>query len=92
MAELIFREECYKIVGACLEVTNDKGCGFLESVYQECLEIEFDYQQMPFVPRQMLRLLINFGSYPRLEWKRLVHTGKKSSCRILPANSANERA
>lgn len=33
MTELVYREECYKIVGACFEVYNDKGCGFLESVY-----------------------------------------------------------
>jgi GxxExxY protein len=56
MAEMILREECYKVVGACLEVVNDKGCGFLESVYQECLEIEFDFQKLPHVPRQKLRL------------------------------------
>ena len=24
------------------------GCGFLEAVYQECLEIEFEYQRIPF--------------------------------------------
>ncbi len=53
---LIYRDECYKIVGACFEVYNDKGCGFLESVYQECLEIEHEYQQIPFVPHERLRL------------------------------------
>ena len=37
--ELIYRDECYKIVGALIEVHREKGCGFLESVYQECLEI-----------------------------------------------------
>jgi GxxExxY protein len=56
MADLIYKEECYKIIGACFEVYNDKGCGFLESVYQECLEIEHEYQQIPFVPQQPLRL------------------------------------
>ncbi len=56
MAGLIYGDECYKIVGACFEVYNDKGCGFLEAVYQECLGIEFEFQQMPFLPRQQLRL------------------------------------
>ena len=46
--DLIFKDECYKIIGACFEVYNEKGCGFLESVYQECLEIEHEYQQIPF--------------------------------------------
>ncbi len=54
--DVIYRDECYKIIGACFEVYNEKGCGFLESVYQECLEIEHDYQQIPFVAQQELRL------------------------------------
>lgn len=126
--DLIYREECYKIIGACFEVYNDKGCGFLEPVYQECLEIEHEYQQIPAVPRQtvglsyrgielkqkfvpdficfgkiileikavsqlidehraqvinylnatsfQLGLLVNFASYPKIEWERLVHTTK----------------
>jgi GxxExxY protein len=43
MSDLIFKEEGYAIVGACFEVYKDKGCGFLEAVYQECLQIEFDF-------------------------------------------------
>ena len=35
--ELIYKEESYAVIGVCLEVYNDKGCGFLEVVYQECL-------------------------------------------------------
>ena len=42
--KVIFAEESYKIVGACFEVYNEKGCGFLEPVYQECLEIELEFQ------------------------------------------------
>ena len=38
---MIFSEESYQILGACFEVYKEKGCGFLEAVYQECLEIEF---------------------------------------------------
>jgi GxxExxY protein len=32
------------------------GCGFLEPVYQECLEIEFEYQRIPFQAQQELKL------------------------------------
>lgn len=53
---MIYREECYQIVGACFEVYNAKGCGFLESVYQECLEIEFRHRGIPFVPQPELAL------------------------------------
>ena len=45
---LIYPEESYKIIGACFEVYNEKGCGFLESVYQECLEIELGLQGIPW--------------------------------------------
>lgn len=38
---LLYEEETYRILGACFEVYKDKGCGFLEAVYQECLNIEF---------------------------------------------------
>lgn len=38
--ELLFKDECYQIVGACFEVYKEKGCGFVEPVYQECLELE----------------------------------------------------
>ncbi|MGH7945779.1 MAG: GxxExxY protein [Opitutaceae bacterium] len=36
MKDLVYPAECYKIIGACFEVYKEKGCGFLESVFQEC--------------------------------------------------------
>ena len=54
--ELVFKEESYKIVGACFEVYREKGCGFLEPVYQECLELELRLQAIPFVPQKVLAL------------------------------------
>jgi len=39
--QLLFNEESYKIIGACFEVYHEKGCGFLEPVYQECKEIDY---------------------------------------------------
>ncbi|MDQ5979724.1 MAG: hypothetical protein QG602_2699 [Verrucomicrobiota bacterium] len=47
MKKLINEKETYGILGACFEVYKEKGCGFLEAVYQECLEHEFDLQQLP---------------------------------------------
>ena len=113
-------------MGASFEVYKNKGCEFLEPVYQECLEIEFELQGMLFIPQQSLileykgrhlkhtynsdficygkiiveiksvsqlsdehraqainylhatgfklGLLVNFGHYPKLEWKRIVNT------------------
>lgn len=47
-AELIYKQESYAIIGACFSVYKDKGCGFHEPVYHECVEIEFDFQTIPF--------------------------------------------
>ncbi len=52
--DLLYKDECYKIIGACFEVYNNKGCGFLEPVYQECLQIEFDYQGIPYEAQKEL--------------------------------------
>ena len=54
--ELIYKDERYGIIGACFEVYKDKGNGFLEAVYQECLEIEFGLKRIPYqvhVPLQL---------------------------------------
>jgi len=54
--EIVLKEESYKIVGACFEVYNTMGCGFLEAVYQECLSIEFSSQAIPFKAQVPLEL------------------------------------
>jgi GxxExxY protein len=46
--ELVFKAESYAIMGACFEVYREMGCGFLESVYQECLGLEFRLQDIPY--------------------------------------------
>jgi GxxExxY protein len=53
---LLFESETHAILGACFEVYRDKGCGFLEDVYQECLEIELAERGIPFVHRLPLQL------------------------------------
>ena len=56
MVELIFKDEVYNIVGAAMEVHKVLGPGFLETVYQEALAIEFDLKGIPFIEHQRLRL------------------------------------
>jgi GxxExxY protein len=54
--EIVYKEESYQIVGACFEVYKEMGCGFLEAVYQECLELEFTARGIPFRPQAELGL------------------------------------
>jgi GxxExxY protein len=56
MGELVYKDECYRIMGACFEFYKEKGCGFLEPVYQECMEIELAIQGISFVPKRSLPL------------------------------------
>ena len=53
---MIYGKECYQINGALFEVYKEKGCGFLEDVYQECLEIEFEMQGIQFNAQHPLTL------------------------------------
>jgi len=46
----------YNILGACFHVYKTMGCGFLEAVYQECLEIEFKHRDIPFKAHPKLDL------------------------------------
>ena len=60
--DLLFKEESYRIVGACFEVYKEKGPGFGENVYQECLELEFLLQAIPFRPK--LELCLEYKGKP----------------------------
>jgi len=122
--ELVFKDEVYAIMGAAMEVHRELGSGFLESVYQEAMEMELTLCRIPFKAQKNIKikykgeplkkefiadltcyekiivelkaqdslsgkeepqilnylkatgmklgLIINFGSHPKLEWKRLV--------------------
>jgi len=55
-AEIVLKEESFKIIGACFEIYKQKGAGFLEDVYQECLAIEFGLRGIPFIEKPRLAL------------------------------------
>jgi GxxExxY protein len=54
--ELLFKKESYAIIGAAMEVHRTLGKGFLESVYQESLGVEFKKRQIPFSRDHLLEL------------------------------------
>ena len=54
--EILYKDESYKIVGAAMNVYNALGSGFLESVYQEALAIEFEHEGVPFEAEKEVRI------------------------------------
>ena len=56
MPEFIHGEETHALLGACFAVYKDKGCGFLEAVFQECRELELSDRNIPFKIQPPLRL------------------------------------
>ena len=54
---LLYEQETYRIIGAAMQVHGELGSGFLEAVYQEALQYEFEIQNIPAkkeVPLQIL--------------------------------------
>ncbi len=56
MSQLLFEEETFAIRGAVFEVYREMGSGFLEQVYQECLERELVSRGIPFASQPELKL------------------------------------
>lgn len=53
---MLFKQESHEIQGAIFDVYKEMGCGFLEAVYQECLEKELAQRGIPFEPLVELQL------------------------------------
>jgi len=55
-SKIIYKEESYAIVGACMKVHRALGPGFLEAVYEEVVEKEFIVQKIPYKRQVKLEL------------------------------------
>ena len=54
--ELIYKDQVYHIVGAAMNVSGELGCGFLQAVYQEAMEMEFADCNVPFEPQKRINI------------------------------------
>jgi GxxExxY protein len=54
--KILFKEESYKIIGACMKVHRELGSGFLEAVYDEALKKEFMKSEIPFKSQVKLKV------------------------------------
>jgi GxxExxY protein len=56
MAEILYKEESYTIIGSCIKVHTELGPGFTEPVYQEALEKQFITDSVPFQREKLLNI------------------------------------
>lgn len=52
----IYSDITHKIIEAAIDVHNTLGHGFLESVYQEALALEFKNRNLTFLPQVMINI------------------------------------
>ena len=54
MAELLYKDEAYAVVGAAMDVYYTMGIGFLEPVYHAAMIVELGRRQIPFESQKKL--------------------------------------
>ena len=52
--ELLYSDETCKLIGLCMKVHRELGCGFLEPVYQEAFEMLLKAEGVPYQRERLL--------------------------------------
>ncbi len=84
--KVIYREESYKIIGACIAVHKELGMGFLEVIYKDALEIEFQRLGIPYVREQLFEVFYKGIKLNRtfkadfVVYDKIVLEAKSASC------------
>lgn len=55
--ELLFKEECYRIIGLCMKIHSMLGQGFKEIIYKEALEVELKRENIPYEREKSFKVL-----------------------------------
>ena len=96
MAKLLFEKESYAIRGAIFEVHGEMGCGFLETVYQECMEKELTKRGIPFEAQKDLLLMYKGQPLKQIYNADLICYGEiiveLKAVKTLTADTAEHRA
>ena len=64
MENFIYKQESHDIIGAAMAVHRYFGCGFTEKVYQDALEQELLYKNIPYVREKNI-----FATYHEVQLK-----------------------
>ena len=93
MDSLLLKDESYAIRGAIIDVHREMGSGFLEAVYQECLETELTNRGIPFEAQKELTLFYKDRPLKQVYKPDLICYGKivvelKAVTAILPEHKA----
>jgi len=91
--KIVYKDECYQIQGAVFEVYREMGCGFLEAVYQKCLEKELHQRQIPFQIKKELAVfykkeMLNVTYVPDIICYNKIIIEIKAVKEIAPAHKA----
>jgi GxxExxY protein len=57
ISDLLFKEECYRIIGISMKVHGKLGKGFKEIVYKDAMEVEFINNAIPYEREKPFRIL-----------------------------------
>jgi len=55
--KLLFKEECYRIIGLCMKVHSILGPGFKEIIYKDALEVELGREKIAYEREKSFRVL-----------------------------------
>ena len=72
MNELLYKEECFQLVGLCMEVHRELGKGHHENVYKDALVIELQRSSIPFAREKKYEIAYKGTVLPHFYFADLV--------------------